>query len=100
MATIEKAYLVTTKFVDTIFDSGENKGARWQWYNIQYFRHTICCHIDDMLTEHNRRAFWHAYLTDDHEGVKAAVRNARTYLDRVTKDRRLITVILDAFDFA
>ncbi len=100
LTAIEKPYLVTTKFVDTIFDSGENKGARWLWYNVAYFRHTICCLIDEMLTDRNRRAFWQAYLADDPVGVAAAVRNARTYLDRFAKDRRLVNVVLDAFDFA
>ncbi len=100
ITVIHKPYLVTTKFVDTIFDSGENLGARWVWYNVAFFRHALCCLIDDMLTPRNRRAFWQAYLTDDYEGVKAAVRNARTYLDRYTKDRRLINVVLDAFSFA
>jgi hypothetical protein len=100
LTAIEKPFLVSTKFVDTVFDSGENRGARWLWYNIAFFRHTLCCLIDDMLTPKNRQAFWWAYLADDHEGVKSAVRNARTYLDRITKDRRLVNVVLDAFDFA
>jgi len=100
LTLIEKEYLATTKFVDTVFDSGENRGARWLWYNVAYFRHVLCLLIDKMLTPRNRRAFWWAYLNDDYDGVKAAVRNARTYLDRFAKDRRLINVVLDAFDFA
>lgn len=100
LTVIDKPYLATTKFVDTVFDSGENLGARWHWYNIGFLRHTLCCLIDEMLTDLNRRAFWEAYLADDREGVKDAVRNARTYLDRCTSDRRLETVVLDAFDFA
>jgi hypothetical protein len=100
LTEIHKPYLVTAKFVDTVFDSGENRGARWLWYNIGFFRHTLCCLIDEMLTPDNRRAFWEAYLADDHEGVRTAVRNARTYLNRFTSDRRLTAVVLDAFDFA
>lgn len=100
VTTIEKPYLATTKFVDSVFDAGENLGARWFWYNTQFFRHVLCCLIDDMLTPRNRQRFWEAYLADDREGLKASVRNAQTYLDRFTKDRRLINVVLDAFRFA
>jgi hypothetical protein len=91
---IEKPYLATTKFVDSVFDSGENIGARWLWYNSTYFRHVICCLIDEMLTPRNRKRFWEAYLADNYEELKASIRNAQTYLDRYAKDRRLINVVL------
>ena len=97
---IQKPYIATTKFVDTVFDNGENIGARAIWYQHQYFRHTICCAIDDMLTDANRKAFWDAFLANDHEAFTATVKKARSYLDRCVKDRRLHEVILDAFKFA
>lgn len=100
VSVIEKPYLATTKFVDSIFDSGENKGARWLWYNHEYFRHTLCCLIDDVLTDRNRRNFWNAYLNDDYEEVKNAIKNAITYLSRFAKDKRLYTVAIDGLQYA
>jgi hypothetical protein len=97
---IHKPYLATTKFVDTVFDAGENVGARSLWYNLEFFRHTICCAIDEMLTCRNREKFWSAFLTDDVEGIKASIRNAQTYLDRRVNARRLREVIRDAFHCA
>jgi hypothetical protein len=32
---------IARKFVDSVFDSRENTGARWFWYNISYFRHSL-----------------------------------------------------------
>ncbi len=97
---IHKPYMATTKFVDAIFDSGENDGARWLWYNSEFLRHSLCCLMDDVLTQRNKRRFWPAYLESNHDEVKACIRNALTYLDRHTSDRRLQTVVRDAFNHA
>lgn len=97
---IEKPYLSITKFVDSIFDSGENKGARWLWYNHQFFRHTLCCLFDDVLTDRNRRNFWTAYLKDDYEEIKNVIVNARTYLPRYAKDKRLYKAAIDGLQYA
>ena len=97
VTAIHKPYLATTKFVDTVFDSGENIGARNLWYNLEFLRHVICCAIDDMLTPRNRQRFWAAFLGDDIEAIKASIRNADTYLYRNVEDPRLREVIRDAF---
>ncbi len=49
ITVIEKPYLAVTKFVDSLFDSYQNKGARWLWYNHELFRHTLCILFDDIL---------------------------------------------------
>lgn len=100
LTTIHKPYLATTKFVDTVFDSGENVAVPPLWYNVEVFRHVLCCVIDNMLTPRNRERFWWAYLSNNIDGFKAAIRNAETYLDRATKDRRTRQIIRDAFRFA
>jgi hypothetical protein len=97
---IHKPYLATTKFVDTIFDNGENLAVRPQWYIHEYFRHAICCAIDDMLTPRNRKRYWSAFLSGNEDELKQSIRNALTYLDRFAKDRRLYAVIRDALQFA
>ena len=97
---IHKPYLATTKFVDTVFDNGENLAVRPQWYMHEYFRHTICCTIDDMLTLLNRKRYWSAFLSGNRDDLKKSFINALTYLDRFAKDRRLHEVIRDALQFA
>lgn len=97
---IQKPYLSTTKFVDMAFDSGENIGVRWLWYNHEFFRHTLCCLFDDVLTERNKRYFWQCFCTDDYNGMQNVIRNALTYLDRYAKDRRLNEVARDGLSFA
>jgi hypothetical protein len=96
---IDKSYIATTKFVDTVFDSGENLAVPWLWYNFEMFRHTLCCLVDEILTPRNRERFWEAYLADDMAGIQASIRNAKTYLDRLTIDRRLRQVVVEAFLF-
>ena len=100
LTNIHKPYLATTKFVDTIFDSGENVAVPWHWYNLQLFRHVLCCAIDELLTPLNRQRFWEAYLADDMALIQVCIRNAGTYLTRRIGDSRLRQVIREAFDFA
>jgi hypothetical protein len=57
ITAIEKPYIATTKFVDSLFDSYENKGARWLWYNHEFFRHTLCCLFDDLLSDEDKKIF-------------------------------------------
>jgi hypothetical protein len=64
------------------------------------FRHVLCCAVDDMLTPRNRERFWWTFLADDVAGLQSCIRNAETYLDRITDDRRLRQVVRDAFRLA
>jgi hypothetical protein len=100
VTAIEKPYLATTKFVDTVFDCGENLAVPQLWYNFEMFRHALCCAVDEMLTPRNRKRFWWAFLADDVAGIQSCIRNAETYLDRVPDDRRLRHVVRDSFRFA
>jgi hypothetical protein len=96
---IEKPYVATTKFVDLIFDSGENAAVPPIWYSHELFRHQLCIAIDDILTDRNRRQFWEAYLAGNVVALQACVRNAWTYINRYISDSRVSRVIRDAFDF-
>jgi hypothetical protein len=98
--SIHKPYVVTTKFVDTIFDSGENLAAPPTWYNIELFRHAICLAVDDCMTPLNRSRFWEAFLKDDVTGIQACVRNLLVYVIRKVGDPRLREIMRDALQFA
>jgi hypothetical protein len=97
---IHKPYLATAKFVDTIFDNGENLAVRPHWYIHEHLRHAICCTIDAMLTPLDRKRYWCAFLSGNRDDLKKSISNALTYLDRFAKDPRLYAVIRDALQFA
>lgn len=100
ITVIEKPYLAVTKFVDSLFDSYENKGARWLWYNHELFRHTLCILFDDILFEEDKKAFWTAYLKDDFAGIASVVKIALRRLNAVRIDKRLYQVATEALNFA
>jgi hypothetical protein len=98
LAEIDKEYVSVTKFVDLIFDNGENSAVPPHWYLMEIFRHALCLACDGILTPINRRKFWEAFLIGDRDGLRQCVRNARTYALRV-EDPLLRKVIIEAFDF-
>lgn len=100
LTVVEKPYLAVTKFVDSIFDSEENKGVRWLWYNHEFFRHTLCCLFDDVLTEQAKKEFWDAYLEDDYKLISSVVKFALETLNEFPLDKRLYTICRDGLLFA
>ena len=100
LGAIHKPYQCACKFVDLVFDSGENKGAHWLWYNFEPLRHKLCLVVDEMLTPQNRENFWQAFLSDNVNEIKKSIRNAYTYLHRVENDQRVRKVVKDGFDCA
>lgn len=100
LTVVEKPYLAVTKFVDSIFDSEENKGVRWLWYNHEFFRHTLCCLFDDVLTEQAKKEFWDAYLEDDYKMISSVVKFALETLNEFPLDRSLYKISRDGLLFA
>ena len=100
ITAIEKQYLSVTKFVDSIFDSFENKGVRWLWYNHEFFRHTLCCFFDALLPTKVKQKFWEAYLKDDYQGICSVVKFALDQLDKIDTESRLKEVSKDGLTFA
>lgn len=93
ITAVEKRYLAVTKFVDSIFDSAENKGVRWLWYNHEFFRHTLCCLFDELLPMTMKQTFWEAYLKDDYARISAVIQFALDQLhDDIHIDARLPSV--------
>lgn len=100
VTVIEKPYLAVTKFVDSLFDPYENKGARWLWYNHKFFRHTLCILLDDILFLEDKKAFWTAYLKDDFLGIASVVKIVLKRLNTVNLDKRLYQVVVESLNFA
>ena len=100
ITAIEKPYLSTTKFVDSLFDSYENRGARWLWYNHEFFRHSLCCLFDDLLLLEDKKSFWQSYLADDFDGIGAIVKTVLYRLEQIPLDKRLYQVSSEGLQFA
>ena len=77
LTIINKPYISTTKFVDTIFDYYENLSVPRFWYEHEFFRHTLCLLFNNVLTDKSKRQFWEAYLKDDPSGIKRVIKNAK-----------------------
>lgn len=100
LTVIEKPYLAVTKFVDSLFDSFENKGARWLWYNHELFRHTLCILFDDLLFEEDKQSFWNFYLKDDFTGISSVIKIVLQRLNIIRVDKRLHQVATEGLNFA
>ncbi|CAA2137679.1 DUF3800 domain-containing protein [Methylobacterium bullatum] len=97
--SIHKPYMATSKFVDTVFDSGENAAVPAMWYNLELFRHALCCAVDLCMTPLNRERFWNSFIKDDVQGIHACVRTLDNYVLRYVLDPRMREVMRDAFRF-
>lgn len=101
LTSIEKQYLAPTKFVDTIFDPYENIRVPPHWYEHEFFRHSLCCLFDDILTLNNdQEKFWNSYLKDDFVSLRSIVRRARDRVHFYVNDPRLLKVADEGLAFA
>jgi Protein of unknown function (DUF3800) len=62
ISRIEKSYLATSKLVDTLFDSYENKAVPWHIYNLRPLRLLMVFKIAVILTEETAKKFWQSIL--------------------------------------
>jgi len=100
ITVIEKTYLATTKFVDSLFDSCENRGVPRLWYDHEFFRHTLCCLFDDILIKEDKINFWQSYLADNFDGIAKVVKNALQRLRLIQSNKRLYQVSCKGLEFA
>jgi hypothetical protein len=62
ISRVEKRYLATTKLVDTLFDSYENKAVPWHIYNLRPLRLMMVFKIATILEEDTAKKFWAALM--------------------------------------
>lgn len=96
LTIFDKHYLPVLKFVDTIFDSGENSAARGMWYAIPFFRHSICCFIHDCMSKDLKAKFWNCYLKDDFDGLANVASEVLNSIEAADVDLRLKKVTSEA----
>ena len=73
--SIHKPYIAPTKFVDMIFDPGENKATPGHWYWDEMHRHVLCLVTDTAMNRELAEKFWEAFLNDDAKGIINIAKN-------------------------
>ena len=70
ISRVEKLYLATTKIVDTVFDSYENKAVPWNVYNLKYLKLILLFKLAYfVLDEDMVKLFWDSLM---HKNSKTA----------------------------
>ncbi len=103
VSRIEKRYLATTKFVDTLFDSYENKAVPWHVYNMRPMRLLLVFKVASVLTEDTAKKFWSSMLEKRERKAYEIFLESLQDLKRnihELPDQRLRQLITDAVDWA
>ncbi|WP_170364040.1 DUF3800 domain-containing protein [Ruegeria arenilitoris] len=66
---VHKPFVAPTKFVDTIFDPGENDATPHHWYWDEMHRHVLCLVADSAMNRQLAESFWEAFLNDNAEAI-------------------------------
>ncbi len=100
LTEIHKPYMAPTKFVDVIFDAGENKNVPGHWYWDELNRHVLCLTIDAAMTVDTAKTFWKSYLDDDVEGILKSLESVWDVVTNADIAPVVRDVIKDGFAFA
>jgi len=103
VSRIEKRYLAATKFVDTLFDSFENKAVPWHVYNMRPMRLLLVFKVASILTEDTAKKFWSSILekreSRAYEIYLESLQELKEYIAELP-DQRSRQLITDAIDWA
>ncbi|MER8792499.1 hypothetical protein NKH71_32665 [Mesorhizobium sp. M0983] len=99
LTEIHKPYMAPTKFVDVIFDAGENKAVPGEWYWDELNRHVLCL-TNDAMSEDTAKLFWTSYLGDDFGGIAKCLDLLDGALEKMDFPLTVRRVISGAFEFA
>lgn len=100
LTEIHKPYMAPTKFVDVIFDAGENKAVPGEWYWDELNRHVLCLTIEDAMSKEAAKLFWSSYLNDDFDGVTSCIDLVDEELCKTEITPAIRRVVTKAFEFA
>ncbi len=103
ISRVEKRYLLATKVIDHIFDSGENPAVPWHVYNIRQLRIILVFKVAALLDDELAELFWNC-LMERQETVcrEYLVRFCKILLSRVPAlpDARSQKVMGEAIQWA
>ena len=104
ISRVEKLYLATTKIVDTVFDTYENKAVPWRVYNVKHLKLILLFKLAHfVLDEDMVKLFWDSLM---HKNSKTAselfVKACKAILARVNNlpDKRSREIAREAFTWA
>jgi hypothetical protein len=100
---IEKNYLLVTKVVDYVFDSGENLAVPWQAYNLRFLRMLLVFKVAHLIDLQLAEKFWAALMSPKQaDGKGFFVEACKELLLRVPgiPDARSREIMTDALSWA
>jgi hypothetical protein len=104
VSRLEKLYLATTKVVDTIFDSHENKAVPWHVYNLRRLRLLMLFKLAHYVLDRDVvKLFWDALMhKNSKRSVELFVQACKAILARVGNlpDARSRELVAQAFTWA
>ncbi|CAI8786584.1 conserved protein of unknown function [Methylocaldum szegediense] len=103
VSRIEKRYLAATKFVDTLFDSFENKAVPWHVYNMRPMRLLLVFKVASILTEDTAKKFWESILEKrEQRAYEIFIESLQELRENVIDlpDQRSRQLITEAIDWA
>lgn len=103
VSRIEKRYLAATKFVDTLFDSYENKAVPWHVYNMRPMRLMLVFKVASILTEDTAQKFWSSILEKrERKAYEMFLESLQELKGNIheLRDQRSRQLITDAIDWA
>ena len=103
VSRIEKRYLAATKFVDTLFDSYENKAVPWHVYNMRPMRLMLVFKVASILTEDTAQKFWSSILEKrERKAYEMFLESLQELKGNIHElpDQRSRQLITDAIDWA
>ncbi|ESY82476.1 hypothetical protein X740_05120 [Mesorhizobium sp. LNHC221B00] len=100
LTEIHKPYMAPTKFVDVIFDAGENKAVPGNWYWDELNRHVLCLTVDSAMSRDTAKLFWNAFLGDDFSSITTSLDLIEAGMDIRVTPPAVSKVVSRAFEYA
>jgi hypothetical protein len=96
---IEKRYLAATKFMDTVFDAGNNRAVAHHTYNTQVLRLYFTNIVTGCMTNADQEEFWAAFRANDRPRFANVMRSVLDSINRHVDDPRTKQLLNDAFQW-
>ena len=97
---LEKAHLATTKFVDTVFDSGINEAVSPFHCMSRLLHLSITSDVAELMDLRDRENYWKAYKEGDCGKFCTVVEHLEEAARKRVLDPRTKEILIDAFDWA
>ncbi len=98
--SVHKPYIAPTKFVDMIFDPGENNATLGHWYWDEMHRHVLCLVTDSAMSRELAEKFWEAFLNDDAKGIISVATDIANSVRKSSEPAAIKTVFRKSIKWA